>query len=160
VRQAIASVDPRIEVRKVTSLGEQIASTFTADRVAAGFIAGFSAIALLVASIGLYGTVAHGVERRTSEIGMRVALGAPRRHVLWIVARETVVRLIVGIGLGLALTRAAGFMLAGQLFGVSSSDMGSFALATLTLLTVTALATLRPIRRALRIDPVIALRSE
>jgi len=159
-RKEIAAVDARVTITRTRTLREQVLLTFGAERTAAGFIVSFAAIALLVASIGLYGTVSHGLARRTNEIGVRMALGADRADVLRLVARETVVRLAAGLLIGVALSQAAGQALASQLFGVTHHDLLSLGLAAVVLTAVVALATLRPTLRVLRIDPVRALRTE
>jgi predicted permease len=160
VRRAIAGVDGRIEVGRVRSLRSQVLATFAPERTAAGFLTGFAALALLVAAVGLYGTVSYGIERRTSEIGLRIALGAARRDVLWLVARASLIRLACGLVVGALLARAAGSLVAAQLFGVAPNDVVSLLVAAATLSVVVSLATLRPLVRAMRTDPLIALRSE
>jgi ABC-type antimicrobial peptide transport system permease subunit len=160
VRRAIAGVDGRVEVGRVRSLRSQVLATFAPERTAAGFLVGFAALALLVAAVGLYGTVSYGIERRTSEIGLRIALGAARGDVLWLVARASVIRLAFGLLVGALLARAAGSLISAQLFGVAPNDALSLLVAAATLSVVVALATLRPVVHALRTDPLIALRSE
>jgi predicted permease len=160
VRRAIAGVDGRVEVGRVRSLRGQVLATFGPERTAAGFLIGFAVLALLVAAVGLYGTVSYGLERRTSEIGLRIALGAARRDVVWLVARAIVIRLAAGLLIGALLARAAGSLVSAQLFGVTPHDPLSLLVAAATLSVVVALATLRPLARAMRIDPMIALRTE
>ena len=160
VRRAIASVDSRVAIGRIRTLREQIASTFGPERTAMGFIVTFAVLALLVASIGLYGVVSHGMAKRTNEIGVRMALGAARLDVVRLVARETLLRLGAGLVVGALLAEGAGSLLANQLFGVTPHDPASLLVAALVLALVVALATARPIVRALRIDPVVALRAE
>ena len=160
VREAIAAVDGKVRVGRVRTLRAQVLSTFGPERTAAGFIVTFAALALFVASIGLYGVVSHGLARRTSEIGVRLALGAGRVDVVRLVARETLLRLGLGLAIGFLLAQAGGRFLAGQLFGVTPTDLTSAVVATLLLSAVVALTIVRPIVRAMRIDPVIALRAE
>jgi len=160
VRDAIAEVHPAVTVGRVRTLRDQVRSTFGPERTAAGFIATFAALSLLVASIGLYGIVSHGLARRTNEIGIRLALGAGRTDVVWLIARETLLRLSVGLAVGFPLAWASGHLLAAQLFGVTPTDAGSAIVAALVLCVVVALTTVRPLLRAMRIDPVIALRAE
>src|SRR5262249_28607844 len=119
VRRAIADVDGRIEVGRVRSLRSQVLATFAPERAAAGFLVGFAVLALLVASVGLYGTVSFALERRTSEIGLRIALGAARWDVVWLIARASVIRLASGLVVGAVLARAAGSLVSAQLFGVA-----------------------------------------
>ncbi len=160
VRRAIADVDGRIEVGRVQSLRGQVLATFAPERTAAGFLVGFAVLALLVASVGLYGTVSYALERRTSEIGLRIALGAARRDVVWLIARASVLRLASGLLVGVLLARAAGSLVSAQLFGVAPNDAVSLLIAAATLSVVVALATVRPLLRSMRIDPMIALRTE
>ncbi len=160
VRRAIAEVDGRVEVGRVQSLRSQVLATFAPERAAAGFFVGFAVLALFVAAVGLYGTVSYGLQRRTSEIGLRIALGAARRDVVWLVARASVIRLASGLLVGTLLARAGGSLVSAQLFGVAPNDALSLLVAAATLSVVVALATVRPLARAMRIDPMIALRTE
>ncbi len=160
VRRAIAEVDGRIEVGAVRSLRSQVLDTFAPERTAARFLVGFAVLALLVASVGLYGTVSYGLERRTSEIGLRVALGAARRDVLWLVARTSVVQLISGLCVGTLLAFLAGSLVSAQLFGVAPIDAPAILVAAATLSLAVALGAARPLARAIRIDPMIALRTD
>jgi len=160
VRRAIAEVDGRVEVGRVQSLRSQVLATFAPERAAAGFFVGFAVLALFVAAVGLYGTVSYGLQRRTSEIGLRIALGAARRDVVWLVARASVIRLASGLLVGALLARAGGSLVSAQLFGVAPNDALSLLVAAATLSVVVALATVRPLARAMRIDPMIALRTE
>jgi predicted permease len=160
VRRAIADVDGRVDVGPVRSLRSQVRATFAPERTAAGFLVGFAVLALLVAAVGLYGTVSYGLERRTSEIGLRIALGAARRDVVWLVARATVIRLASGLLVGALIARVAGSLVSAQLFGVAPNDALSLLVAAVTLSVVVALATVRPLARAMRIDPMIALRTD
>jgi hypothetical protein len=100
VRRAIADVDGRVDVEPVRSLRNQVLATFAPERTAARFFVGFAVLALFVAAIGLYGTVSYGLERRTSEIGLRIALGAAHRDVVWLVASASLIRLASGLLVG------------------------------------------------------------
>ena len=160
VRRAIAGMDGRLDVGRVRSLRSQVLATFAPERTAAGFLVGFAVLALLVAAVGLYGTVSYGLERRTSEIGLRIALGAARRDVVWLVARASVIRLASGLLVGALLARGAGSLVSAQLFGVAPNDALSLLIAATTLSVVVALASVRPLVGAMRIDPMIALRIE
>jgi ABC-type antimicrobial peptide transport system permease subunit len=160
VRQTITQADGRLSVTHASTLRAQVLETFGPERVAAGFVATFAGLALLLAAIGLYGVVSYSVTKRTNEIGVRLALGAGRADVIWLFGRETLTRLTVGLVIGFVLTQAARQLLATWLFGVTTRDLRSLIAAALALGIVVTLATLRPTLRALRVDPVTALRTE
>ncbi len=160
VRAAIGDVDSRVAIGRTRTLGDQVQSTFGAEQTAATFIAVFALLALIVASVGVYGVVSQGLANRTGEIGVRLALGASRAHITWLVVRGTVWRVVIGVVLGAVAAQAAGRALASQLFGVTTADIGSLAATAAILGGTAALAILRPLRVALRIDPSVSLRSE
>jgi ABC-type antimicrobial peptide transport system permease subunit len=115
---------------------------------------------LLLACLGLYGTVSYGVARRVGELGLRMALGADRRTVLWLVIRESAALVVIGAVFGVPLALAAGRAVMSLLYGVDPVDPAAFAQATALLLLVAGLAAYLPARRASRIDPMVALRAE
>jgi putative ABC transport system permease protein len=120
----------------------------------------FGGLALLLASIGLYGIIAFGVVRRTREIGIRMALGAQRRNILYMVLREAVLLILFGAGMGIVGALGASRLLSSQLYGVTSFDPLTFAVAVLILFGVALLAGSIPSRRASKVDPMVALRYE
>jgi ABC-type antimicrobial peptide transport system permease subunit len=120
----------------------------------------FGLLALLLTSIGIYGLVAYQVVLRTNEIGIRMALGAQRRDILWIVVRETLLLMAVGIGIGLPAAVAAGRALPSTLFALHPSDPVTIAWAAATLLGVGAIAAFLPARGATKVEPMVALRDE
>lgn len=120
----------------------------------------FGALALLLASVGLYGLMSYAVARRTREMGIRAALGAPRTAVLWLVLREVLALGLVGIALGIPCALAASRLIASMLFGISPGDWSTITLASLLLLVVALFAGWLPARRASRIEPTTALRTE
>jgi putative ABC transport system permease protein len=132
----------------------------TEERVTALLSAFFAALALLLASIGLYGLMSHGVTRRTREIGIRVALGAQRENVLWIVLRETLALAVIGLAIGVPCALAACRLIASMLFGLTSSDIPTIVAVSILLLVVALFAGYLPARRASSIDPIDALRTE
>jgi len=130
------------------------------ERVIALLSSFFAALALLLASIGLYGLMSYGVTRRTREIGVRVALGAQQRIVRWMILRETLALTLLGIAIGIPSGLAASRLIASMLFGLSPSDLSIITTACLLLLVVAFFAGYLPARRASSIDPILALRTE
>jgi predicted permease len=130
------------------------------ERVTALLSSFFAALALLLASIGLYGLMSYAVTRRTREIGIRVAIGAQRENVLLLVLRETLALALLGIAIGIPCALAASRLIAGMLFGLSSSDPSTIVAISLLILVVAVLAGYLPARKASAIDPIVALRSE
>ena len=120
----------------------------------------FSLLALLLACIGLYGVMSFSVVRRKNEIGIRMALGAEAGAILWMVLRETLILLGIGIVIGIPATLIATHLVRSQLFGLSSSDPLTISAATIAIILVTVLAGYVPARRATKIDPLVALRYE
>ncbi len=120
----------------------------------------FAALALLLASIGLYGLMSYTVTRRTREIGIRVAVGAQRQNVLWLVLRETLTLALLGIAIGIPSALAATRLIAKMLFGLSPTDVPTITVVSLLLLLVALFAGYLPARRASAIDPIVALRAE
>jgi len=120
----------------------------------------FSLFALLLACVGLYGVMTYAVSRRTNEIGVRMALGAQRRDVVWLVMREVALLVAIGVGAGLASASATTRLASALLFDVTPNDPTTIALATLLMIGVAALAGYLPARRAANVDPMIALRHE
>ena len=140
---------------------EQIVGTSTArERTSALVLLVFAAVALVLASIGLYGVVSHGVTERTHEIGVRMALGASRRHVLGLVVGQGVVMAIAGIAIGLAGALALSRTMEGLLFGVAPTDPLTLGVVSGLLAAVALLACYIPARRAVGLDPTRALRQE
>lgn len=160
VREAVGSVDSRVRILDADTYQGQVRARFAPERTAAGFIVTFAIAALLVASVGLYGVVSYGLARRTNELAVRIALGAGRGDVVRLVARETMVRIGAGLVIGLALAELASSLISAQLFGVTPMDPVSLLAAAAILVLVSVLAVVRPVIRAMSIDPIIALRQD
>jgi predicted permease len=160
VRQAVMEVTPDLMVRRVATLSGQVDRTLAAERMIATLSAAFGAMALLLASIGLYGVLSYGVAQRTGEIGIRMALGATRARVLALVLRQSLAVVAGGILLGTVLAFAATRLIAKLLYGVTPTDAVTIAAAIRFLLAVAGLAAFLPARRASRVDPLVALRYE
>jgi len=160
VRQTIKQVNRNLPIDDVVSLSDHIGRSLVQQKLIARLASFFGLLALLLASVGLYGVLSYGVARRTNEIGIRMALGARGRSVLWLVLREAlllvVIGLVIGVGASLMVTKTAESLL----YELKPNDPLTIVLATLTLAGVAAFAGYLPARRASRVDPMIALREE
>jgi ABC-type antimicrobial peptide transport system permease subunit len=160
VREALREVTPRTAVADIVPLDRRIAGRMSQERMIAWLTGTFSALALLLAAIGLYGTVAFAVSRRTSEIGLRMALGASRYAVLRMVLVEALLLVGTGLVVGIPLAMAAARALKTALFGIEATDPVSYLSAVALLVGIALMASALPARRASRIDPMVALRVE
>jgi predicted permease len=160
LRRAIAAVDPNLVLLEMRYVSEDIERALVREKLLARLSTAFGLAGALLTALGLYGLMAYAVVARTREIGIRVALGAPRARVLLDEMRGALGLVAVGIVAGSLLTPAAGSLVASQLFGVSAGDPRIVGLAAAFLLTVSAAAAYVPARRAARVDPTIALRAE
>jgi predicted permease len=158
VRETLARVEPRLPVIEVIPLSGRITRGTTSDRMVARLTTFFGALALLLASLGMYGTISYGISRRVAELGLRIALGADRRTVLLMVMREALTLVAIGLAIGLPLAFAAGRGLSALLFAVKPADPLAFGVGAIVLLAVSALAAYLPAHRASRIEPMVALR--
>jgi predicted permease len=160
VREAARSIEPSMALVDMRTQRQQIADTVATPRLIAALTTVSGLIGLLLACIGLYGTVSYETIRRTPEIGIRVALGASRSHVLRLVMRQAVFVVTIGAGIGIAVALAAARLLGSVLFGVGPSDPLAIGSALAVLAAVALAASYLPARRALQLDPTEALRSE
>ena len=160
IRQTLASVDPNLTVIRVTRFDEQVAQNFNGERLVARLTTIYGLLALALACVGLYGVTAYTVNRRTSEIGIRMALGAPRASIMTMTLRLAMVPVALGLLLGLPLALAGGRAIASQLYGVKNYDSLVLGTAVLALLAASTMAAIIPARRAMRVEPVVALRYE
>jgi len=160
VRQAMAEIDPKLPILDVNTISEQVDRSMGQEELISQLSSFFSLLALSLACIGLYGVMTYSVLRRTNEIGIRLALGAPTGRVLWMVLGESLVLLAIGVGLGIPLTLAATRLVQAQLFGLQASDPATLMGAAAVIAAVTMLAAYLPARRAAKVDPMVALRYE
>ena len=160
VRRAITEVNRNLPIDGVISLSEHIGLSLAQERLVARLATFFGLLALLLACVGLYGVLAYAVAQRTNEIGIRIALGAMRRDVIWLVLREALALVGAGVVIGLLASLAATRTVPTLIFGLKPNDPMTIAAATLLLLAVAALACYAPARRASRVDPMATLREE
>jgi predicted permease len=160
VRNEVKRLDSAMPVYELKTLEGQLDETLLSDRLVATLSAAFGFLATLLASVGLYGVMAFVVARRRKELGLRLALGAAPGGVLWLVMREVVVLLAIGLAIGVPAAIGSGRFVSAQLYGVQPNDPW-MAIATITVLAAVSIAAgLIPARRASRIDPILALRYE
>jgi predicted permease len=158
VRRAIAEIDPREIVYGVQTMDDVVASSFAARRLSMILLAAFAALALLLSCVGIYGVISYLVGQRTHEIGLRMALGAQRKDVLRLVLGHGAQMAMIGVAVGTAAALGLTRLMANQLFGVTAHDPLTFAAVAILLMMVALLACYLPARRAVRVDPLVALR--
>jgi predicted permease len=160
IRQTVRGMDSNVPLNQVRTMKSAIAQSIYGDRMVAWLAVAFGALAAGLAAMGLYGLVSYMVARRTSEIGLRMALGASPSAVLWLILRRSLTLISTGVVLGLALALAATRLVSSMLYGLEATNPLIFASATLLLAAVATLATYFPARRATKVDPMVALRYE
>ncbi len=160
MRKTLASIDPNLSVTDLRSLSEQVAGNFDQERLVARLSTLFGILALILACVGLYGVMSYFVARRTSEIGIRMALGATRNSVVSLVLRGALGQILIGLVLGIPASLYAGYLMKSLLYGVSSFDPIALTGAPLALALCAAVAAIVPARRAASIEPMRALRTE
>ncbi|HEX2457773.1 MAG TPA: ABC transporter permease [Vicinamibacterales bacterium] len=160
VRQVVQEFGPDLPLLQPMTQEEQFGRSFSNERLMSRLATFFGLMAALLVATGLYGTLAYRVSRRTSEIGVRMALGAERKAVLWMIMRESLVVSAIGIVVGLPLAFVASKLLKTMLFGLTPADPISFAAALAAIVVVATGASLIPARRASAVDPMVALRYE
>lgn len=158
IRRAVSAVDPNLSVSDPVTLDELVATSALNERIAAEFSTLFGLLAVFLACIGIYGVVSYGISRRTNEFGVRMALGAERQDVLWMVLRETAKLVLVGVAVGLTLALVSTRFVQSQLFGLKAYDPVAVALALALMIAIALFAGYLPARRATKINPVVALR--
>ena len=160
IRNEVRQLDSAIPVYGMKTLQSQLDETLLTDRLIAMLSAGFGVLATLLASIGLYGVMAFVVARRKKELGIRLALGAQPAFLIWMVMREVLLLLVIGLAIGIPSAMALGRYVSTQLYGIQPHDPAIAAWTVVLLTVVSGLAGLIPAQRASRIDPILALRTE
>jgi ABC-type antimicrobial peptide transport system permease subunit len=160
VREIVERADPRVPLTRVKTQRGLIEATINQEVTFARLCTAFALLALAIACVGLYGTMSYGIARRTSEIGIRMALGAQRAAVLWMVLREALTLAAIGLAISVAAALATSKLVESFLYGMKRNDPLALATAVLTMAGATLLAGYVPARSASRIDPMAALRHE
>jgi ABC-type antimicrobial peptide transport system permease subunit len=160
VREVVRQIDPNLPVTDVSTQLEQVERRFAQEKLFAQAYTLFGGLALLLASIGLFGLMSYNVSRRTNEIGIRMALGAQRSHVLGLVMRESMILVAIGIVVGLVAALSASGFVKTLLFGLPPTDPLALAAAIAIMIVVSGLAGYLPARRASKVDPMVALHYE
>jgi putative ABC transport system permease protein len=160
VSRELHALDPEIPLGEISTMERHLADQTADSRFTTVLLGLFAVLGMILTIIGVYGVVSYLVAQRTHELGVRVALGASAADVLWLVLRHGITIGLLGVGLGLAGALAAREILAGMLYNVSAFDPWTLGCGSIILLVVVLIATAIPARRAMRVDPVLALRSE
>ena len=160
VRRKVHELDAELPLSSVRTMEEWLTASAGQPRMSATLLGIFAAIALAIASIGIYGVLAYSVNQRTREIGLRMAIGAQRGNVLGLVVREGMLVSLAGIGAGLFGAAAASHLLESLLYGVPARDPATYAAAAGALAAIALAACAAPAWRASRVDPMVALREE
>lgn len=160
IRKKVREIDPNVPVARMRTLEKQMENSLVTERLVASLSTAFALLATLLAGIGLYGVMAYTVARRTREIGIRMALGAFSGNVIWLVMREVLVLLCIGMAIGLPAAWALTGLVQAQLYGITPADTSTIVFSIIGIAAVASLAGFLPARRATRIDPMRALRWE
>jgi predicted permease len=160
LRSEVKKLDASMPVYELKTLGGQLDETLLTERLVALLSAGFGLLATLLAAMGLYGVMAFVVARRTKELGVRMALGAQPASVIWLVMKDVLLLLVLGLAVGIPAAIALGRLVAAQLYGIKVNDPGIACASIGVLIVVACLAGFIPAQRASRIDPILALRYE
>jgi len=160
VREIVRQADPRVPVTSVKTEAAQVDQIMNQEIVFARLCSAFAILALVIACVGLYGTVSYNVARRTGEIGIRTALGAQRGRLVWMILRDVIVLAAVGLAIGIPAALGTSKLVVSFLYRIKPNDPVALTIAVLTLLAAVLVAGYLPARRASRIDPMVALRHE
>jgi ABC-type antimicrobial peptide transport system permease subunit len=160
ILQAVKTTDSRLPVSDVKTLTEQVDQALIQERLVASLSSLFSVLALLLAAVGLYGLMTYAVNRRTGEIGIRMALGAARGQIASMILHETLQLVLMGLGIGIPAAIAATRLIQSELYGLKSTDPMTLAIAISIMASIAAVAAYLPARRASRVEPMVTLRTE
>lgn len=160
LRRIVKAADPMVGVRDIEPFEDVLGTSLAPRRFALALASSFAMIALLLATVGIYGVLSYAVETRNRELGVRLALGASARSVLLLVLRQAATWALVGLAIGIAGALAAGRLLTGALYGVTSTDATTYAAVSLGLIVVVVAACVIPARRAMRVDPMMTMRAD
>jgi predicted permease len=160
IQEVVTSMESDLPLANVRTMEQIVDDQLAGDRFSTAFFGGFAALALLLASVGIYGVMAFAVTQRTHEIGLRMALGARRDHVMRMILSEGTVLALVGLAFGLSGAYLVGRVMKSMLYEVQAIDVGVFGAVALTLLAAAGLASYVPAWRAARVDPMVTLRYE
>ena len=160
IASALNSMDPDVALSDVNTMDQIVERALVADRFLTLLYGTFAGVALVLAAVGIYGVMTFSVAQRTHEIGLRMALGAAREHVLAVILKEGLVLALIGLGIGLVGAALVGRAMRGMLYGVNTFDLTAFGGVALALFAAALLACYVPARRATKVDPMVALRYE
>ena len=160
IRRAVHEIDTQQFIPTLKPLPELVSATLSQSRFNTALLGVFAAVAIILAAVGIYGVIAYNVTQRTKEIGIRMALGAQRRQMLTMILHQSLTMAAIGIGVGLLGAFAATRLLSALLFGVGTTDLLTFGAVIILLGAAALFAALLPARRAMKVDPVIALHYE
>ena len=160
IRDAVKQMAGNLPPLDIQTMNQRISRSLATDRTITELSAVFGPLAMILVCIGLYGVMSYAVTGRTGEIGIRMALGAQRKSVLWLILRESLLLIVIGVGIGLPAIFAAGRWIASLLFGVKPADVAALSLAAAIVLAAGIVACYIPARRATRVQPTVALRYE
>jgi putative ABC transport system permease protein len=160
VREVLRELDPDVPAFQVQTLEQAVSRSLWRQRLQGEVLGTFAALALLLAAVGIYGVISYAVAQRTRELGVRMALGATRGQLLGLVLGQGLRLAVAGVAIGIVAALALSRVVASLLYGVSATDLATFAGVPVALALIAMLATLVPARRATRVDPVVAMRTE